>query len=64
VNSKLTQKSGLICTVDLNTTKLVTKLLTFYRASYALAVYAMAVCPSVCPSVRLSQVGILLKIDR
>ena len=31
----------------------------FYRASYALAVYAMAVCLSVC--VCLSQVGVLLK---
>ena len=33
----------------------------FYRTSYALAVYAMAVCPSVCLSVCLSQVGVLLK---
>ena len=36
-------------------------LVDFYRASSALAVYAMVVCPSVCPSVCLSQVGVLLK---
>ena len=33
----------------------------FYRASFALAVYAMVVCLSVCPSVCPSQVGVLLK---
>ena len=39
--------------------------LHFYHASYALAVYAMAVCPSVCVCLSvclcLSQVGVLLK---
>ena len=33
----------------------------FYRANYALAVYAMVVCLCVCVSVCLSQVGVLLK---
>ena len=37
----------------------VADILDFYRASYALAVYAMAVCLSVC--LCLSQVGVLLK---
>jgi len=32
---------------------------TFYRASYASAVYAIIMCPSVCPSVRPSQIGVV-----
>ena len=46
--------------VILNVSAIV-KYVHFYCASYALAVYAIAVCPSVCVSVCLSQVGVLLK---
>ena len=70
----LTRRIGLACAVmtslkriwsdkrlTFDTKLRIYQTMVFTARCYASTILAMALCPSVCPSVRLSQVGVLLK---